>query len=250
MIDAHLHLGKDFVYDGRDTTEEDIERVLKENGLKGCVLFPANTNISLEKEREQNERVRSFAGKSKFEIFGICQVNPHYTDKDYKEEVVRYVSEGFKGISVNPEVYGWSALTSSGERVFRTAFELKLPLFVSTGVGLPLGMPINLLPMCEKYSDVKVVMMHTGKSVYANQSETVGEICENVYFETSLGLNMRQIKARIKKFGARRVIMGSELLSEVAHSIYCYENCGISDEERAWSTEKSILSVFNKKEEK
>lgn len=244
MIDAHLHLGEDLVYEGFDTSEEMILNILETCNLDGCVIYPANSNISLEIERKHNERVRKFFSKYPNKIFGICQLNPNYEKHIYMEEVKKYKVQGFRGISVNPQIYGWDPLSRHGEVVFETASELDMPLFIAVGIGLPLGQPIRLYDLCSKYSNVKVVLVHADKSYCGNQCEILIKECPNVFLETSLGPNMRLIKKYIKRYGANRVIMGSCHLSLVEHSIYTFEHCGINGEEKSWATDKTICHVL------
>lgn len=244
MIDAHLHLGEDLIYDGLDTSEAMILEVMKIHNLKRCVIYPANSNISLSVEREYNERVRKFFTKYPDKVYGICQLNPNYEKDLYMEEIKKYKKEGFKGISVNPQIYGWDPLSHHGKVVFETAAELNMPLFIAVGIGLPLGQPIRLYDLCVNYPNVKVVLVHADKSYCGSQCIPLVKECPNVYLETSLGPNMRLIKKYIQHYGADRIIMGSCHISLTEHSIYTFEHCGISAEEKDWATSKTICKVL------
>lgn len=244
MIEAHLHLGKDGVYDGRDTTEDMILEKMDACGLDGCVVYPANSNVSLEAERERNERVRRFFQSHPGRIYGVCQVNPNYDPDLYEEELTRYQELGFAGVSVNPQIHGWDPDSHHGETVFEVANRRKLPLFIAVGVGLPLGQPLRLYELCRQYQELPVILVHAGKSYCGHQCDILAAECPNVFLETSYGPNMRSLKKYITKYGAERVIMGSGSLSQVEHSIYTYENCGITEEQKEWAMGKSVCKAL------
>lgn len=244
MIDAHLHLGKDLVYDGMDTTKDIILEIMKQCHLEKCVVYPGNSNISKETEREKNKEVEGFFQQYPNQILGICSLNPNYEEEEYEEEVRAYKKNGFLGINVNPQIYGWDPLSHHGMVVFQTAMRTQMPLFINVGIGLPLGQPVRLIERCKEYSNVPVVLVHAGKSYCGNQCNVVAQECPNVYLETSMGPNMRTLKKYVKTYGANRIIMGSGLMSLVEHSIYCFKHCGISDDELDWATKKTILNVL------
>lgn len=249
MIDAHLHLGKDYVYDNRDTSISDILAALESNKLDGAVLYPGNSNVGTETERETHDVVCHAFEEYPNRFWGICQINPHVPEDEYFLESRRYIDLGFKGIAVNPQIYGWDPLSSKGDLIFRTALELDVPLFIYTGIGAPLGLPIKLFQPSKKYPDVKKVLVHAGYSMYTSQYELVMQECKNIYFETSMGTNMRVLLKFIKKYGADKIVMGSELLDEIPHSIYMYEQAGLSDSELKQCTHASILNILGIKEE-
>lgn len=244
MIDAHLHIGRDLVYDGADTTEDMLLRILESCRLDGCVVYPGNSNISKEVERKQNGEVETLFRKYPERFFGICQVNPNYEREEYLEEISDYKRRGFRGINVNPQIHGWDPLSHHGEVVFSAAEEAGMPLFINVGIGLPLGQPVRLIGLCQKYEDVPVVLVHASKSYCGSQCDVVARECPNVYLETSLGPNMRLLKKYVGSYGAHRVIMGSCYPEHVEHSLYCLEHCGISSEEMDWVGRKTILRVF------
>lgn len=243
MIDAHLHLGKDLIYDIDINLDEILEAMTK-YGLEKVVLYPANSNISLETEREKHQMILEALKKYPNKFYGICQVNPHYEGNVFEEEVKKYIDVGFKGLSVNSQVHGWDPKSRYGKRVFNLARDLKIPLFISVGIGLPLGLPIKLYELIKEYSDIKVVLVHAGKSAFASQVHVLASEFQNVYLETSLGFNMREIKKSVKKYGANRIIMASCSFDEIEQSIYMYKNAGLSDYEFSYCTEKTILEVL------
>lgn len=248
MIDAHIHLGVDYLYDNHDNTLDDLLIEMEKNKLDRMVLYPANSNISVEIERDQHRLVSEAVELYPNKFLGICQVNPHYIDGLFEKEVTNYINQGFKGLSINSQVHGWDPKSKNGQKVFELARKLSIPLFIHIGVGLPLGQPVRLFDLCKEYSDVDVVLVHSGKSAFSRQVHFLVSQLDNIYLETSLGFNMREIKNAVKKYGAERIIMGSAVKEEISHSIYMYSNCGISNEEFEWCTHKTILKVLKGEE--
>lgn len=244
MIDAHIKLGKDYISDGKDTTESEILKEMEKLHLDGCVVYPAGSNISLEIERENNERVLKFGQENPNKIFPVCQLNPNYEYDLFFSEFADYKKKGCKGISIDTEVYGWDAHSHHGRVVFETASNLDLPLFITSGVGLPLGQPIRLYDLCREYQNVKVVLVYATKSYVGDQCKVLADECSNIYFETSLGPNIRSLKNIVKKYGANRVAMGSGLIELMGHSVYSFENSGLSQTEIQQSTSKTILEIM------
>ena len=76
-------MGKDLIYEGRDTTEEMILEAMDQNGIDACLCYPANSNIGIEAEREKHREVKDFFKRYPERVFGICCVNPHYDEETY-----------------------------------------------------------------------------------------------------------------------------------------------------------------------
>lgn len=244
IIDAHLHLGKDLIYEGRDTTEQSIIDALEEHGVNKAVIYPANSNTGLKDERVRHMEVKKLCDKYPGKFVGICSVNPNIGAKEYMEEVESYINQGYEGINVNPLVHAWDPTTSKAELVFSAAQKYNVPLSINTGIGLPFGIPIKLFYLCKKYSNVKVIIVHAGRFIYNSQYIVLGRECPNVYFETSQGPNMRVLKSYVKMLGAHRVMMGSETLDEIAHSLYAYRHAGLTEEELRWCLCDTVKSLF------
>lgn len=249
MIDAHLQLGEDYIYDYLSTTVEDIKDVVEKGYRSGIVLYPGNSNSSIEIERKSHQVVLDYLTNNSNKVWGIARVNPNYDSEVYVKEVETYLNNGFSGISVSSQVYGWDPNSSKGELVFSTANKFSVPLFIPVGIGLPLGQPIKLFNLIKKYKNTKVVLVHAGKSVYGSQVNFLAEKFENVYLETSQGPNMRELKKYIAKFGSERVIMGSYNLDSLHHATYMAKNAGLTDDEFFWYTEKAIEKLLNNEQE-
>lgn len=244
MIDAHLHLGKDLIYDDRDTTEEGIIDSMIKNNLSKVLLFPANSNTGLSDERERNYDVISAVKRNSDKFSGVCSVNPNQGEDVYVKEVKTYLENGLEGIYVNPLVHGWDPVSTKGELVFKTAKKLRVPLFIATTIGIPFGLPERIFYLCKEHPDVKVVLQHACRSLYYAQTMLVAKASENIYFETSFGPDMRTTKKLITMFGSQRVIMGSETLDDIPHSQYVYSHIGLSASDHQWCTKKTIASLI------
>jgi predicted TIM-barrel fold metal-dependent hydrolase len=221
---------------------------MDELGLESVVLFPGRSNIGLDMERAQHRVLTDFAWANPGKAYPICQVNPHIGEEAYRAEVGEYLKNGYYGMAIDPLAQAWDPLSHWGDMVFRVADDCKVPLFVGTGVGLPLGQPIHLTRLLERYPHVRVVLMHAGRFIYSSQYRVLGSEYPNVYFETSEGIgSAREIKYYVTTFGPHRVMMGSGTLDEIEENIYMYQHAGLGKEELQWCTQNSLLAVLDTK---
>lgn len=205
---------------------------MDQNGIDACLCYPANSNIGIEAEREKHREVKDFFKRYPERVFGICCVNPHYDEETYFGEVRRYIGEGFRGISANPQVHAFDPLAQHCEKVFAAARELDVPVFVYVTVGLPFGKPMRLYELCEKYRDVSTVLVHSGEYFYQGQFNILGQEFENIYFEMSLGGDMRAIKKYVDMLGAERILFASETLPEIPYAMYMFRENDLTDKEK------------------
>lgn len=249
IVDAHVHLGPDKVF-GRDCNEDDLIRAMKKNGIDCVIVQPGHDNTGLKATKKSHDRVAKFCLKYKGRAYGMCSINPHFGSKNYKEEANRCVLElGFVGIKVHPIVHAWHPLLVDGRLPFETAAELKVPLMVHVGTGFPLSDPMNLLPLCEEFPEVDVILAHAG---VGNGFRVLAREYPNTYLETSFGGSRRFIQGFVKEFGAHRVIFGSNGPDEMEHALWRYHLMredelhypGLSEEQLEWCLGKSALTVF------
>src|SRR5439155_27241608 len=95
------------------------------------------------------------------------------------------------------------------------ARELVVPFVVHTGTGVPFGLPSAVLPRTREYSDVKIVLAHSGAGLYTVEAYVVAREATNVYLETSWCRGDEIIRL-IGELGANRLMFGSDLPSSEA----------------------------------
>lgn len=245
ILDAHLHLGRDYLDPTRSVSEQQLLDAMERNGLDGCVLYPGRSNLGLAIERENHKVVKDFMDTHEH-VYGICMVNPHIGAQAYKEEIKRYKNEGFSGICVDPLSHGWDPKSEDGEMVFQTASQLNLPLFIVEGYVTPYGIPARLFEICLRYPDVRVVIVHAGRFIYDPQYKILGRECPNIYFETSHGPRMRDLKKYVRLLGSKRVFYGSDTLEDIDHIQYMYRHAQLTEEETADCMGNAIVEFFAK----
>lgn len=243
ILDAHSYLGKDIIHD-REYTEEQILKVMTEQGVDKTLIEPISNPINLDKIRTTHNDLNELIEKSNGQIYGLCSFSPQLGLSKYKDEINNYIKKGFVGIVVNPVLHVWNPLSKVGKIPFVVAEEMDVPLMVSTGEGLPFSLPTNFYYLCKDFSSVKVVLLHAGALMLGKEAWLVASDLPNVYLETGRGGNMREIKHFIRSLGPDRVLFGSDGTDEMAHAIWMYRNAGLTEDELRWTMGLTAQKLF------
>jgi uncharacterized protein len=243
IIDVHAHLGTDRVFDEvRD--EEEILRAMEENDIDITIVQPMFGAIYPEDIRGTHDRIYRMTQKHPNKIFGMISMTPLLHEDDYVSEAKRCVHElGFVGLKLHPAVHGVSPTSKLGEFVWRTCSELKIPLMVHTGAGVPFSLPANVIPRCKQFVDVKTVLAHSGMISFAGEAFLAAQECPNVYLETSWTAP-HHIEHFIHLYGANRVLFAGDEACNVPVEVAKCRSLKLSDEDLDWYTWKTAKEVF------
>lgn len=230
IIDAHVHLGRDRVFD-EEQTEEEIISVMNANEIDVAIVQPMVDTPTIDVSREIHNRIAEMGKKNPQRIFGMISLNPHLKEKEFEEEVTRCVQKlGFVGIKLSPIAHACSPLSKDGIRVFENADKLKIPVMVHTGAGIPFALPSLVLPVAKKFPQVRIVLAHAGGNIASSEALIVAQECENVFLEPSW-VAIHIIKKWIKIIGAERIMFGSDMLENTPVELSKYRNMGLSRED-------------------
>jgi predicted TIM-barrel fold metal-dependent hydrolase len=94
-----------------------------------------------------------------------------------------------------------------------------------------------------EYPEVKVVLAHSGSSVFSSEAALAAKLCPNVYLETSW-IPSIAIHGFCKALGANRVMFGSDHGGNAATELTKYRTIGLTDEELDWCLGKTATEVF------
>ena len=95
IIDAHVHLGEDVVFD-EVNTEEELIRYYDEFHIDGGIIQPFIPRPYIRDHQEIHDRIakvcRELWPRKKF--FGMASINPHFYPEDYDtlKEIVADIS--------------------------------------------------------------------------------------------------------------------------------------------------------------
>jgi predicted TIM-barrel fold metal-dependent hydrolase len=243
IIDAHTHLGYDHSFEKEFMLEELLSNMEK-NKIDACVLQPG-TCINLQQAVKQHNAISKLNEKMPERIYGMANPNPHLSLRDYRNELKRCVDElGFVAVKLHPFAHAVNPNNKDARKIFETALELNIPVMVHTGAGIPWSLPSMMLPIALEFPDLKIILAHCGTSIFSIEAAMVASMCSNVYLETSW-LPGYTIKDFCGKFGADRVMLGSDHGSNMEAELCKYRSLGLVEEDLEYCLGKTAAQVFD-----
>jgi predicted TIM-barrel fold metal-dependent hydrolase len=242
IIDAHAHLGFDQVFD-EDFTEDELVHSQQANGIDVTLVQPGTVH-DLESARRYHDAIAGLARRHPGRFDGIANPNPHLPGDAYEAEVRRCVEElGFVGLKVHPTAHAVNPLGRHGRRAFALADRLGIPVIVHTGAGIPWAAPSLLDPIAAEHPDLRLVVAHAGAMILAAEAALLTERHANVYLECTWTAGFH-VRRWVKRFGADRLLFGSDHADNAAAELAKFRTAGLSDDELAWALGKTAAKVF------
>ena len=243
IVDAHTHLGRDYVFEEDFTTE----RLLKgmETGKVDASIVQPGTTFDLKTVMEQHDYIAQLSKKMPKRIFGMANPSPHLPTDEYRKELKRCVEDlGFVAVKLHPWAHAANPNSSVGRKVFQAASDLGIAVMVHTGAGVPWALQSAIIPVAQEFQDLKIILAHCGSSIFSGEAALAAQLCPNVYLETSW-LPNSSIYGYCKSVGADRVMFGSDSGENVATELVKFRTMGLSDDELEWCLGKTATKVFN-----
>jgi hypothetical protein len=240
VVDTHAHLGKCCVFD-LATTEEELIRRMDESGVDATIVQPYPGAKEAAKE---HDRIAEMCQRHPGRFYGLASLSPHGDHGAYRREVERCVKElHFVGLKLHTIGHGVNPLTEDGDFVFATGHDLGIPVMVHTGPGVPFALPALCIPAARKYPGLKIILAHAGFAVFSAEAQVAASVCGNLYLETSWCI-VEDIRWMISTIGPDRVMMGSDLPSNVPVEIAKYKALDLDPQVYAQVTGATAIDVF------
>lgn len=224
IIDLHAHLGEDVVFD-EEQTEEELIAAYRENQVDGAIVQPYLPRIYMEDHQAIHDRIYRLCQDSKEKRFwGMASINPHFRPEDYDREARRCIQElGFVGIKITP--IGHAAHPSSKDcmHVWEVCRNLKVPLMVHTGAGIPFSDPISVQRALESFPDVPCVLAHAGSEMHNQQAIYLAEKYENVFLEPSW-VGVIGVMNMVKRVGCSKIMFSSDNIYQIPVELAKYRS--------------------------
>jgi uncharacterized protein len=219
VVDAHAHLGGCCVF-GVTTTEEDLIRRIDENEIDITIVQPFPGN---KEPRKAHDEIAALCAKHPGRFVGLASLSPHGDHELYRREVERCVNDlHFVGLKLHTIGHAVNPLSEDGNLVFRTGYELGIPVMVHTGPGVPFALPALCIPAARTYPGLNIILAHAGWGIFSAEAQIAASVCGNLYLETSWCLG-EDIRWMISTIGPTRVMMGADLPSNVPVEISKYK---------------------------
>lgn len=231
IIDLHAHLGEDVVFD-EEQTEEELITAYRENQVDGAIVQPYLPRIYMEDHQAIHDRIYRLCQDSKEKKFwGMASINPHFRPEDYDREARRCIQElGFVGIKITP--IGHAAHPSSKDcmHVWEVCRNLKVPLMIHTGAGIPFSDPISVQRALESFPDVPCVLAHAGSEMHNQQAIYLAEKYENVFLEPSW-VGVIGVMNMVKRVGCSKIMFSSDNIYQIPVELAKYRSVIKSQED-------------------
>jgi predicted TIM-barrel fold metal-dependent hydrolase len=242
VIDAHAHLGYDGIFD-EDFTEASLLASQSQNGIDITLVQPG-TEHDLGGVQKQHDAIADLIARHPGRFRGIANPNPHVPGDAYDREVRRCIGElKFVGIKMHPLAHAVNPLGRHGRHLFDLARELRVPVMVHTGAGIPWAAPSLLDPIAESCPDLKLVIAHAGAGILSAEAGLLATRHANVFLEPSW-LGGFQVRSWVRALGANRVMFGSDHADNAETELAKYRSAGLSQDELAWTLGGTAASVF------
>lgn len=207
IVDAHMHLGDCRVFD-LNISEEQLLQSMDANGVDASIIqpFPGASDPAA-----VHRRIWQLGRQHPGRIYGIASLTPHQPRPQYVDEVRHCVEVyGFVAVKLHTIGHAVMPLGNDATVVFETAAELRIPVMVHTGMGLPFAAPALVIPRARQYPSVPIVLAHAGFVISTPDAYVVARECPNVYLEPSWCMK-DSIGWLVQDLGADRVMLGSDL---------------------------------------
>lgn len=224
ILDSHNHLGECSIF-GMDFSEEALLSSMQKCGVEGAILqpFPGCKDVA-----STHDRIYALSQKYPGKVFGNSSVNPHAPRDTYINETKRAIQDlGFKAIKLHTIGHVVNPLSADGRFVMETAKELKVPVCMHTGTGIPFSLPSLAIPLAKDFPH-PIILLHSGGGWLSAEAIVVAQQCENIYLETSW-CAPSQILGAIKAIGSSRVMFGSDSLINLENEINKFTSLGLTD---------------------
>jgi uncharacterized protein len=241
VVDAHAHLGECCVF-GLSSKEEELLRRMDDSGIDATVVQPYPGANGVPKI---HDRIAEVCEKHPGRFFGLASMSPHGSRDAYRREMERCIRDlHFVGIKLHTIGHGVNPLSDDGDFVFATGYDLKVPVMVHTGPGVPFALPALCIPAARKYPRLKIILAHAGFAVFSAEAQVSASVCDNFYLETSWCVG-EDIRWMISTIGPERVMMGADLASNVAVEMAKYKALELAPDVHARVIGGTAIETFN-----
>ena len=242
IVDVHCHLGWDHTFD-EDFNKTQLLEKMKAHGVDVQIVQPGTCH-DLDTVRGQHDAIAGLCGEFPGRFFGMANPSPHLPPEAYAAEIARCVGElGFIAIKLHPLAHGVNPDSRSGRKVFEAARRHGIPVMVHTGSGAPFADPMSLYKIAKEYSDVKIVMAHSGMLVFSGNAAKVLESCPNVYGDSTWTPGFL-VRDWTRAYGPR-IMFASDHADNAAAEIEKIKTCGLTDREQQQVFAANAIAVFN-----
>jgi uncharacterized protein len=175
LFDAHTHIGVNDP-DGFKCTAEELLATLAPTRTR-AVVFPMHEPAGYP---PANDHVIASARQSGGVLVPFCRVDPR---EDPVAEVRRCIDAGARGIKLHPRAENFEMLDRGVREIVAVADELRLPILIHAGRGIP-ALGAHVLAYAAEFKRARFILAHAGVCDLAWIWRGIAEH-PNVFFDTA-----------------------------------------------------------------
>lgn len=243
IIDVHAHLGEDVVFD-EEVSEQQLIDFYQKYQVDGAIVQPYICRPYLEDTRVIHDRIYRLTKSQEKRFWGMASINPHFRPEDYDREATRCVKElGFVGLKITPIAHAAHPSSRDCFHVFEVARELKVPLMIHTGAGVPFSDPISVLKAVESFPGVPVVLAHAGSEMHNQQAIYIAKTFEQVYLEPSW-VGVIGVTNMVKQVGCDKILFSSDNIYNIPVELAKYRSVIPNEQELNKVLFQNAISLY------
>ena len=244
IIDVHAHLGVDVVFD-EEIDENSLLEAYRTYGISGAIVQPYLPRIYMEDHQSIHNRIFDLTKNPDIKIWGMASINPHFKPEDYDREAKRCIEDlGFVGLKITPIGHACHPSSKDAFHVWEIARELKVPLMIHTGAGVPFSDPMSLVKALDAFRDVVCVMAHAGSEMHNQQATYLASKYENLYLEPSW-VGVLGVENMINKVGCGKILYSSDNIFNIPVEMAKYVSLIKNQDDLDKVLFKNAIEIYN-----
>ena len=243
IIDSHMHLGHDYVFDVT-IKEKDIVDACNKFGVDYGIVQPLISRPYIEDTIQIHNKICKMVNKYNGRFFGLASINPHFKPEDYDKELTRCVKDlNFVGVKITPIGHAANPSSKDCMHVYEIAASLDIPVMIHTGSGTPFADPVAMIDAVKAFPNVRFIVSHAGSDLMFKQAIYLVMNYDNVYLEPSW-IGIDNIIRAIKDIGANRIMFSSDVPENIPVELEKYKNATKDKKELDYIFSGTAIEVF------
>ena len=272
IIDCHCHIYPEKIVDKAVAgigkfynltmhTDGKLSTLLKESdecGITHSLIFSVATKPS--QTTSINQFIASEVSAMPDRFTGLGTLHPD--SEDIKGDIENIISLGLKGVKIHPDIQGVKIDDERCMKIYEL-LEGRLPILMHTGdKRYGYSNPDNLIPVLEKFPNLKVIGAHFGGYSVWDEARKKLKGHANLYVDCSSSLafiSPEKAKELVEFYGEDHVLFATDYpMWTIAEEIERFENIGLTNSQKQKIyyknacklfdiPEAKILKIFNKK---
>ena len=240
IVDSHSHIGMCDVF-GLNQTPGQLLAEMDRHEIQVAVVQPFP---GVQDARLVHDEIATMAAHFPGRVYGLASIWPHGDPDVYEKEIRRCIGElGFVGIKIHTLGHAVGPRSPGALRLITLAAELRVPIMIHTGTGIPFSDPGLWLPLIQRHPTTQFILAHAGAGILGGAALSVAQVCPNVTLETSF-VPPQEIRGFCATLGVERVMYGSDVIPAISTEIAKYESLDLREEERNKVMSTNATTLF------